>query len=70
MAVESCSDLLENIGGHKYAAGLTMKVERFDFRERVEKIVRETLDPEQLIPVVEIDTELQLTEITEKSSGY
>lgn len=66
-AIESCSDLLENFGGHKYAAGLTMKVQNFSrFRERFEKIVSETINPEQLIPVVEIDTELQLSHITEK----
>jgi single-stranded-DNA-specific exonuclease len=66
-AIESCSDLLENFGGHKYAAGLTMKVHNLPiFRERFEKIVCETIDPEQLIPVVEIDTELQLSDITEK----
>ncbi len=66
-AIESCSDLLVNFGGHKYAAGLTMKVHNLPkFRERFEQIVSETIDPEQLIPVVEIDTELQLTEITEK----
>lgn len=66
-AIESCSDLLENFGGHKYAAGMTMKVHNLPrFREQFEKIVSETINPEQLIPVVEIDTELQLTEITEK----
>jgi len=66
-AIESCSDLLENFGGHKYAAGLTMKVQNLPkFRERFESIVCETIDPEQLIPVVEIDTELQLTDITDK----
>jgi single-stranded-DNA-specific exonuclease len=66
-AIESCSDLLENFGGHKYAAGLTMKVKNVQrFTERFEKIVCETIDPEQLIPVVEIDTELQLKEITDK----
>jgi single-stranded-DNA-specific exonuclease len=66
-AIESCSDLLENFGGHKYAAGLTMKVQNLPrFRERFEKIVSDTIDPKQLIPVVEIDTELQLTDITEK----
>lgn len=66
-AIESCSDLLVNFGGHKYAAGLTMKVQNLPkFRERFEKIVNETIDPEQLIPVVEIDTELQLTDINEK----
>jgi len=66
-AIESCSDLLENFGGHKYAAGLTMKVQNLPkFRDRFEKYVCETIDPEQLIPVVEIDTELQLKDITEK----
>ena len=66
-AIESCSDLLENFGGHKYAAGLTMKIQNLPkFRERFEEIVSETIDPEMLIPVVEIDTELQLKEINEK----
>ncbi|MCP4312177.1 MAG: single-stranded-DNA-specific exonuclease RecJ [Bacteroidetes bacterium] len=66
-AVESCSDLLENFGGHKYAAGLTMKVEKVqEFTERFEKIVTETIDPEKLIPVLEIDTELPLKQINEK----
>jgi single-stranded-DNA-specific exonuclease len=66
-AIESCSDLLENFGGHKYAAGLTMKIKDVPtFTERFDKIVSETIDPEQLIPVVEIDTELQLKEINEK----
>ena len=60
-AIESCSDLLVNFGGHKYAAGLTMKVQNLpEFRERFEKIVSDT------IPVVEIDTELQLKDINEK----
>lgn len=66
-AVESCSDLLENFGGHKYAAGLTMKEDKIqEFTRRFEEIVKETIDPEQLIPVVEIDTELQLSQIDEK----
>ena len=66
-AVESCSDLLENFGGHKYAAGLTMKVSNVqEFTDRFEKIVGETIDPEKLIPVVEIDTELQLKQIDDK----
>jgi single-stranded-DNA-specific exonuclease len=66
-AIESCSDLLENFGGHKYAAGMTMKVQNLaKFKDRFEKFVSETIDPEQLIPVVEIDTELQLKDITEK----
>ncbi len=66
-AIESCSDLLENFGGHKYAAGLTLKESKIqEFTERFDKIVEETIDPEQLIPVVEIDTELQLSQIDDK----
>ncbi len=66
-AIESCSDLLENFGGHKYAAGLTLKIKNIQkFTDRFEKIVRENIDPEQLIPVVEIDTELRLMEINDK----
>ncbi len=66
-AVEACSDLLENFGGHKYAAGLTMKLENIPkFRKRFEDFVSETITPDQLVPVVEIDTEISLNEITDK----
>ena len=64
-AVDACSDLLENFGGHKYAAGLTLKIENIPrFQQRFEKFVADTIDPEQLIPVVEIDTEISLSEIS------
>ena len=64
-AIDACSDLLENFGGHKYAAGLTMKVENVTkFHKKFEKFVSETITPEQLIPVVEIDTEISLNDIT------
>ena len=66
-AIESCSDLLENFGGHKYAAGLTMKTSNIKaFTKRFEEYVRETIDADMLIPVVEIDTELQLQDIDDK----
>ena len=66
-AIEECSDLLENFGGHKYAAGLTMKLNNVSaFQERFEKVVQRTIHPDQLIPVVEIDTELQLSDINDK----
>jgi single-stranded-DNA-specific exonuclease len=66
-AIEECSDLLENFGGHKYAAGLTMKLNNVSaFQERFEKVVSNKIHPDQLIPVVEIDTELQLSEINDK----
>ncbi len=65
-AIEECSDLLENFGGHKYAAGLTLKEQNVQrFRERFEAVVEEAILPDQLIPVVEIDTEIQLSEITD-----
>jgi len=64
-AIDACSDLLENFGGHKYAAGLTMKVENITkFQKKFEKFVSETITPEQQIPVVEIDTEINLNHIT------
>ena len=64
-AVEACSDLLENFGGHKYAAGLTMKLENISkFKKRFEKFVTETITADQQIPVIEIDTEINLNDIT------
>jgi len=64
-AVDACSDLLENFGGHKYAAGLTMKLENISkFRNRFERYVAETVTAEQQMPVIEIDTEINLTDIT------
>lgn len=64
-AVESCADLLENFGGHMYAAGLTMKPENVEeFTRRFTQFVEDTIDPEMLIPQVEIDSELFFNEIT------
>ena len=66
-AVDACSDLLENFGGHKYAAGLTLKVENIPkFQKRFEDVVSATITPDQTIPVVEIDTEIPLSEIDQK----
>lgn len=66
-AIESCSDLLENFGGHMYAAGLTMKIENVPvFTERFEKYVAENILPEQMIPQIEVDSKLHLTDITPK----
>jgi len=66
-AIDACSDLLENFGGHKYAAGLTMKVSNIkEFTKRFHEYVEETIHPDQLVPVVEIDIEIQLQEIDDK----
>ncbi len=66
-AIEKCSDLLVNFGGHKYAAGLTLKLENVEeFKKKFEEVVEENIQPDQLIPVVEIDSELQLNQIDDK----
>lgn len=68
-AIEQCSDLLEQFGGHKFAAGLTLKKENVSaFQEKFEKIVADTITPEQQIPNVEIDIEVELQEISDKTT--
>lgn len=66
-AINDCSDLLESFGGHMYAAGLTLKPENVqEFKIRFEKIVSERITPDQLIPQVEIDAELNFKDIDDK----
>ena len=66
-AVDSCSDLLESFGGHMYAAGLTLRPENVNkFIKRFEEYVSANILPEQLIPKIEIDAELNFSEITAK----
>ena len=64
-AVESCSDLLENFGGHMYAAGLTMRPENVEeFARRFNDYVEANIDPKILVPQVEIDSMLLFSDIT------
>ncbi len=64
-AVESCSDLLENFGGHMYAAGLTMRPENVEeFARRFNEYVEQNIDPQTLIPQVDIDSRLLFSDIT------
>ncbi len=64
-AVEACADLLENFGGHTYAAGMTMLPENFEkFRKRFTEYVDAHIKPEMLVPQINIDCELRLEEIT------
>ncbi|MEG1934888.1 MAG: DHHA1 domain-containing protein, partial [Rikenellaceae bacterium] len=66
-AIESCSDILENFGGHTYAAGLTMRPERLDeFKRRFEVYVDENIVDSMLIPKIDIDADLPLEDITVK----
>ena len=66
-SIESCADLLENFGGHVYAAGLTMKEENLEeFCRRMDSFVSGTITREELTPVVEIDAKLDFSQITPK----
>jgi single-stranded-DNA-specific exonuclease len=66
-AISECSDLLEQYGGHMYAAGLTMDIENVAaFKEKFEQIVAAKISDEQLIPQIEIDAEINLEDINFK----
>ena len=64
-AIESCRDLLENFGGHTYAAGLSMKAENVEeFTRRFEEYVANHILPEQTNAVIDIDAEIDFRDIT------
>lgn len=66
-AIESCADLLENFGGHVYAAGLTLKEENLkEFCRRMNGFVTSNLKPEVVVPVIELDSKLDFSQITPK----
>lgn len=66
-AISECSDLLLQYGGHMYAAGLTMEVDKVEeFQQRFEEVVASRIRPEQLIPQIEIDQQINLDQITPK----
>lgn len=66
-AIEACSDLLTQFGGHKFAAGLTMEISNVQaFTERFEKEVSARITDEQLIPEISIDADLDFGRIDGK----
>ena len=66
-AIDHCSDLLEHFGGHKYAAGLSMKPENLpEFRRRFEAYVSEHLIDEDFVPELEVDLKIKFSDITPK----
>ncbi len=66
-AIESCADLLENFGGHMYAAGLTLKEENLpEFCRRIEVFISGHITPAMLTPVINVDTRLNFDQITPK----
>ncbi len=65
-AIQKCESLLEHFGGHQYAAGITMKPENIEkFKVKFNKIVGDTIDDDLLIPKIEINAELSLSDITQ-----
>ena len=73
-AIDACSEHLVQFGGHKYAAGLTIELNKIDdFTNAFDKVVSERILDEQLIPQIEIDAEIELSDINEKffnDTGY
>lgn len=66
-ALQECSEHIEQFGGHKYAAGLTLLKEEYGrFKNQFEKVVSETIDPKLLTPEITIDSKIQLAQITPK----
>ena len=66
-AIEHCRDLLENFGGHTYAAGLSMKAENVEeFTRRFEEYVTNHILPEQTCAVINIDAKIDFRDITPK----
>lgn len=66
-AIENCRSLLENFGGHTYAAGFSLKVENVDeFARRFEEYVAENILPEQTDPIIEIEAELGFKDISRR----
>ena len=66
-AIDACSEYVDQFGGHKYAAGLTLKKENLEsFTAKFESVVAETIQEEMLIPQLSIDAVLNLTDIDHK----
>ena len=66
-SIENCADILENFGGHVYAAGLTLKEENLkEFAKRMDEFVAGKITTDMLTPIVEIDEKLDFTQITPK----
>lgn len=66
-AIEACSDFIEQFGGHKYAAGLTLKEENYEkFKAKFEEVVANTIDKQSLTPEIKVDAQIELYEVNDK----
>jgi single-stranded-DNA-specific exonuclease len=67
-AMNECSDLLEQFGGHFYAAGLTMDLDNLvPFKMKFNQVVERTITEQQLVPEIEIDCEIDFRDIFEET---
>lgn len=63
-ALEACEDFLEQFGGHKYAAGMTLSLDNIEaFTEKFESVVSQSLDPELLVPEIKVERIINFSEI-------
>lgn len=66
-ALDACSEYIEQFGGHKYAAGLTLGEHQYEaFKQKFEEVVSTTIDKKLLTPEIQIDAPLELDQITPK----
>lgn len=66
-ALEGCAEHIEQFGGHKYAAGLTLyEADYKNFKQKFEQIVTESIDERLLVPEISVDAEIELADITPK----
>ena len=66
-ALLECEEFIEQFGGHKYAAGLTLDPKNYEnFKNKFEEVVEKTIDKKLLTPEISIDAEIELSEITPK----
>lgn len=64
-AIESCKDILENFGGHTYAAGLTLKEENLEeFTRRFNTLSFDEIEPRMMLPQITVDAEISFSQIT------
>ena len=66
-ALQKCTEFIDQFGGHKYAAGLTLDPKNYSaFKDKFEEVVKTSIDKKLLTPEITIDSELELSEVTPK----
>src|SRR5690606_7602491 len=66
-ALEACTDVIEQFGGHKYVAGLTLRTDQYEaFKQKFEEVVSLSIDKKLLTPEISVDAEINLDQVTPK----